>query len=39
VLLEWSIPETWLYVIAVLAFAQSTAHLMAPKEPHGATAP
>lgn len=35
VLLEWSIPETWLYVIAVLAFAQFTAHLMS-KAPHGA---
>ena len=39
VLLEWSIPETWLYVLAVLAFAQFTAYLMAPKEPGGVIAP
>ena len=31
VLLAWSIPETWLYVVAVLGFALCTARLMAVK--------
>jgi hypothetical protein len=39
VLLEWSIPETWLFAIAVLTFAQLTGHFMAPKEESRATAP
>ena len=39
VLLEWSIPETWLYVLGVLAFALCTARLMAPWQPRRAMAP
>jgi hypothetical protein len=35
----WSIPETWLYVVAVLAFALSTARLLVIKEARRAAAP
>ena len=38
VLLEWSIPETWVFAIAVLALAQLTAHFIAPKGTSRATA-
>lgn len=40
VLLAWSIPETWFYVVAVLGFALCTARLMVVKEaPHAVSAP
>jgi len=39
VLREWSIPETWLYVLAVLAFALLTAHLIGFRPPRRAMAP
>jgi len=38
VLVAWSIPETWLYVVAVLCFALYTAHLTVREAP-GAAAP
>lgn len=38
-LLEWSIPETWLYVLAVLAFALCTARLIGFRPPRRAMAP
>lgn len=39
VLLEWSVPETWLYVLAVLVFALCTARLIGPGMPRRAMAP
>jgi hypothetical protein len=39
VLVAWSIPETWLYVVAVLGFALCTARLMVVKEAPRALAP
>jgi hypothetical protein len=39
VLREWSIPETWLYVLAVLVFALCTARLIGFRPPRRAMAP
>ena len=39
VLLAWSIPETWLYVLAVLGFALCTAHFIARREAPRGVAP